>query len=78
MEAIKIGLTPETWPGVVGFPVLDAINIIRQERPDITEVRVLPPDGVPSPLQDGAIRVCIYNDIVNGQAVVVNPAPYIG
>jgi hypothetical protein len=46
--------------------------------PNITEVRVLPPDGVPSPLQDGVIRVCIYNDIVNGQAVVLNPAPYIG
>jgi hypothetical protein len=29
MEAIKIGLTPETWPGLVGFPVLDAVNIIR-------------------------------------------------
>jgi hypothetical protein len=78
MEVIKIGLTPETWPGLIGFPVLDAVNIIRQERPDITEVRVLPPNEAPSPLVEGTVRVCIYNDIINGQAVVVTPDPYIG
>ena len=78
MEVVKLGITTQTWPDLVGYPVVDAVNIIRQDNPNITKVRVLPPDGVLSPLQDGTVRVCIYNDIVNGQAVVVNPAPYIG
>jgi hypothetical protein len=78
MEVVKLGITTQTWPDLVGYPVVDAVNIIRQDNPNITKVRVLPLDGVPSPLQDGIVRVCIYNDIVNGQAVVVNPTPYIG
>jgi hypothetical protein len=66
MEAAKLGITTQTWSDLVGYPALDAVNIICKTRPDITKVRVLPPDEAPSPLQQGSVRVCIYNDVVNG------------
>ncbi|OQU83396.1 hypothetical protein SORBI_3005G110529 [Sorghum bicolor] len=54
------------------------VNIIREDKPDITEVRVLLPDEALSPLQPGSICVCIYNEVIDDQVVMITPAPYIG
>nr|TKW01219.1 hypothetical protein SEVIR_8G166000v2 [Setaria viridis] len=56
------------------------VQIITQERPDVTIVRELPPGMAPSPLPQGQVRVIIYNDVgpVPNTWMVVPPAPTIG
>jgi hypothetical protein len=74
------GPVPESWPGLIGYEVTAAVQIINRERPDVTIVRVLPPSEPPSPPPQDRVRVVIYNDIgrTRNTFVVVPPAPFIG
>ncbi|PUZ45253.1 hypothetical protein GQ55_8G207000 [Panicum hallii var. hallii] len=69
------GRVPTSWPNLIGMDVVQAVAIIRRERPDLRVVRVLPPGQAPSPPQRGMTRVVIHND--NNHRVIA-PAPYIG
>jgi hypothetical protein len=71
---------PESWPGLIGFELNAAIQIISNERPDVRIARVLPPGRAPSPPPQDQVRVIIYNTAgpVPDTWMVVAPAPYIG
>jgi hypothetical protein len=73
---------PESWPNMVGqAATIDNFNLMLDERPDITVVRVYPmtDNPIPSPDPQGLPRLIIYyqerNE--NDQRAICWPAPYI-
>jgi hypothetical protein len=55
-----------SWGELIGKDVNDAIDTIRQERPNITEVCELNIawSQLPPPLQEGVVRLVIYYEII--------------
>ncbi|CAL4890299.1 unnamed protein product [Urochloa decumbens] len=68
------GAVPTSWPQLVGQPYFQAYQIITRERPDV-HIEELQGGTAPPPGPPDNTRVRVY---INGNLVVVPPAPAVG